>query len=116
MFETRESRLRWWAISATVVIIVLASLPIEVLKHLSSILEPSSAFDYTMKAVCTGATLFIVLGFYLRMLFECGFTPDVDHRGAWLALLILAPPISALIYYWVTRSSHYKSRNTRSAS
>jgi hypothetical protein len=115
MFETRESRLRLWAISATVVIVVLASLPIEALKHLSSVFEPSSAFDYTIKIVSTGATLFLVLGFYLRMLFECGFGREVDHRGAWLALLILAPPISALIYYWVTRSSYYKSRDTRSA-
>jgi len=29
--------------------------------------------------VITGAILFIVLGFYLRMLLECGFGREIDH-------------------------------------
>jgi hypothetical protein len=115
MFETHELRLRWWAISATVVMIVLAGLPVEAFKHMTSILEPPSVINYAIKVVFTGTVLFLVLGFYLRMLFECGFGRDIDRRGAWLTLLILAPLISALIYYWVTRGSYYRGRGNRSA-
>jgi hypothetical protein len=115
MFETHELRLRWWAISATVVMIVLASLPVELIKHLSGILEPPSVINYIIKIVFTGTVLFLVLGFYLRMLFECGFGRDIENRGAWLTFLILAPLISALIYYWVTRASSYRGRGSRSA-
>jgi hypothetical protein len=115
MFETHELRLRWWAISATMVMIVLASLPVELIKHVSGILEPPSVINYTIKIMVTGSVLFLVRGFYLRMLFECGFGRDIDHRGAWLTLLILAPLISALIYYWVTRGSYYRGRGNRSA-
>src|ERR1700676_3931261 len=115
MFETHELRLRWVGISATVVMIVLACLPVELCKHMASILEPPSVINYAVKVVFTGAVLFLVLGFYLRMLFECGFGRDIDHHGAWLTLLVLAPLISALIYYWVTRASYYRGRGSRSA-
>jgi hypothetical protein len=49
----------------------------------------SSPTDDVFKAWFTGTTLPQVLGFYLRMLFECGFGKDIHYRAAWLALLIL---------------------------
>jgi hypothetical protein len=113
MLSTPERRLRSWAISGTVLIVVMAALPIQVLMDASNIFAAPSLLNQIVKIVITGAVLFIVLGFYLRMLFECGFGREIDHRGAWLTLLIIAPLMSAYIYYWVTRSRYYAAQRHR---
>lgn len=111
MRQRQEHLLRLWAMCATVIVVVLASLPTEVLKKFASTFDAPTAFNYVFKTLFVGAMLFFVVGFYLKMLFECGFGRDIANRGAWLTLLILAPLIGVIIYYWVTRSSSYKSRN-----
>jgi hypothetical protein len=110
MFETHEQRLHWWAVSAAIIVGVLALLPRDAFRTLMEMLAAPTIFNYITKTLLTGTVLFLVLGFYLRMLFECGFARNVSHRGAWLALLILVPLVSAFIYYWGTRSSYYKDR------
>ena len=54
-----------------------------------------------------------VLGFYLRMFFECAFSKDVHRRGGWLLLFIFLPIFSAFIYFFVTRSAHYRDHVSR---
>jgi hypothetical protein len=114
MPNASEERLRWWAIFATIAIIAIAVLPTETWRTLISLLDAPTIFNYTIKAVFSGTILFLVLGFYVRMLFECGFGHSISHRGAWLVLLIIVPMISALIYYWITRSTYYSGRGERS--
>jgi hypothetical protein len=116
MFETHEQRLRWWAISAAIIVGILAVLPSGAFTALTDLLEAPTVVNYIVKTLLTGAVLFLVLGFYLRMLFECGFARNICHRGAWLTLLILVPLVSAFIYYWATRSSYYKDRIRRYTS
>jgi hypothetical protein len=110
MHETHEKRLRLWAISAAIVVGILAILSDGALRTLTSLLEAPTIINYIVKTLLTGAVLFLVLGFYLRMLFECGFARSIRHRGAWLTLLIVVPLVSAFIYYWTTRSSYYRER------
>jgi hypothetical protein len=113
MVETSDRRLRWWAISAMVIVGILAVLPRGMFKNLTDLLEAPTVTNYIVETLISGAILFLVLGFYFRMLFECGFRRDVRHRGAWLTLLILVPLVSAFIYYWITRSSYYTNRFIR---
>jgi hypothetical protein len=113
MVETSDRRLRWWAISAMVIVGILAVFPRETFNNLTNLLEASTIINFIVKTLITGSILFLVLGFYFRMLLECGFSRNVDHRGAWLTLLILVPLVSAFIYYWITRSSYYRNRDNR---
>jgi hypothetical protein len=108
MSESSERRLRLWAIASMAIVIAMVTLPVEGVKNLTNLFEASSPIDYVFKVLFTGTILLLVLGFYLRMLLECGFGQRVHYRGAWLALLIFVPLVSAYVYYWVTRSSRYR--------
>jgi hypothetical protein len=95
--------------------ILVAILPAGLFEHALNLLEAPTIVNYALKAMISGAILVLVLGFYLRMLFECGFGRDIPQRGAWLALLVMLPLVSAHIYFWVTRSSRYRNRTIPSS-
>ena len=108
--ETPEPWLRWWAISAMIVVCLLGILPSSFVRDGVSLIEAPTIVNYAVKAFITGTILFLVLGFYLRMLLECGFARAVPYRSGWLFLIILVPLVSAFIYYWTTRSAFYRRR------
>jgi hypothetical protein len=110
MSESSERRLRLWAISSMVIVGALTVVPVDALKNLTNVFVAPNVVDYIFKILSTGVILFLVLGFYLRMLFECGLARNINNRGAWLALLIFVPLVSAFIYYWFTRSTYYRHR------
>jgi hypothetical protein len=116
MVRTYEQNLRWWAISAAMIVVILSVLPTRAFRALIFALEAPTVINYVAKKLLAGIVLVVVLGFYLRMVFECGFARNIYHRGAWLTLLIIVPLVSAFIYYWVTRSAYYKNRAYRLTS
>jgi len=101
---TNEKSLRWWAILALVLIATVYMLPRSTLEVL--IARPETSI--LVRVAVAGLLLIGILGFFLRMLFECAFSREVYQRGAWLLLLIFVPIFSAFVYFFVTRSAGYR--------
>lgn len=100
----QDTRVRWWAgvaLMLTVIFYVFRS-------PIAHVLNTPAGTHLFPKIAINVIMLAVVLGFYLRMLLECGFSRDVSKRGAWLILLIIVPVFSAFICYFVTRSAWYK--------
>ena len=108
MSTRQDSALRVWALAAMALVAVLMVLPADVMERGSSALLADRSFmGLVLKTVITGTMLVVVLGFYLRMFWECGVAKDIRHRSAWLLFLIFVPIVSAFVYFWVTRSAWY---------
>lgn len=101
----QDVRLKWWAVAALILTAIFFLLRDSIAGVFNT---PVDTYLY-LKIAINVIMLGVVLGFYLRMLLECGFSRDVSRRGAWLFLLIVVPVLSAFIYYFVTRSVRYKS-------
>lgn len=101
---TNEKYLRWWAISALMLICAAFVLPRPMLEFL--IERPDTSM--LIRVAVAGLLLVVILGFFLRMFFECAFSTNVHRRGAWLLLLILVPVFSSFVYFFVTRSKLYR--------
>jgi hypothetical protein len=101
-----DTRLRWWAIIALVLIGTIYALPASILE----ILVVRRDTNIIFRALIAGTLLVVILGFYLRMFFECAFSPGVYRRGGWLLLFILLPVFSGFVYFFVTRSRRYMER------
>ena len=99
-----ERYLRWWAILALVLIGAVYTLRRSTLEVL--IERPETSI--LIRIAVAGLLLVAILGFFLRMFFECAFSRDVYRRGAWLLLLICVPIFSAFVYFFVTRSTRYR--------
>ena len=104
--NSQDARLKWWAIAA----LMLTAIFYVFRASLANVLNTPASTYLPFKIAINVIMLGVVLGFYLRMLLECGFSRDVSRRGAWLILLIVVPVLSAFIYYFVTRSAWYKER------
>ena len=98
-----------WAIVALILIAIVYLLPDSVLRLLTIEGSTNIALTITVDIVLFA----VILGFYLRMFFECGFAQDVHRRGVWLLLFVLLPIFSAFIYFFVTRSTGYKQHLNR---
>jgi hypothetical protein len=61
-----------------------------------------------VRAGSAGFLLVVILGFFLKMFFECASAPSVHRRGGWLLVMIVIPIFSAFIYFFVTRSKRYQ--------
>lgn len=107
--EKEDVRLRWWAIFALVLIGLVYALPNSLLETL--VAKPET--NIVLRIAVAGTLLAGVLGFYLRMFVECGFSVDVYRRGGWLLLFVFVPIFSAFIYFFVTRSARYKEHVRR---
>lgn len=105
----QNSNLRRWAIAAATLVGVVFALPTSVLKVL--VTDPDT--NILIRAVIAGILIVVILGFYLRMFFECAFSTDVRRRGAWLLLFVVIPIFSAFVYFFVTRSKWYLGQTHR---
>ena len=107
--EKENARLKWWAIAALALTILMYVLPYSVLEVL--VVRPDT--PVLIRAAVAGTVLVVVVGFYLRMFFECAFGQGAHRRSWWLLLFIFVPIFSAFIYFFVTRSARYKERFRR---
>ena len=101
---TNERYLWWWASLALVLIGTVYVLPRQALETL--IVRPETSI--LVRAGTAGFLLIVILGFFLRMFFECAFAPKVYRRGMWLLVMTVIPIFSAFIYFFVTRSQRYQ--------
>lgn len=102
----QDARLKWWAVAA----LMLTAIFFIFRASIADVFNTPASTYLLFKIAINIIMLGVVLGFYLRMLLECGFSRDVRRRGAWLTLLIAVPVLSAFIYYFVTRSAWYRER------
>jgi hypothetical protein len=112
MAERTELLLRWWAITALVLLAALYGLPPSALGYLT----PESGGNLLVKAVVVVALLAVILGFYLRMFYECGFSRTIYAQSAWILFFVFVPIFSAFIYFFVTRSDRYQQYVRRKRS
>jgi hypothetical protein len=110
MSERSNTVLRIWAIAAMVMTAGLWLVPLEMAQRLNALAIGVSFWGFVGRVLVTTIILVIVLGFYLRMLWECGFEKSIRNRSPWLVFLLVIPIVSAFIYYWVTRSNWYRSQ------
>jgi hypothetical protein len=85
----------------------------DALKDLFLLSKQHSNWELIWKSAVVSAVVILEVGFYLRMLFECGFKPGIRSRFTWLVFVTMATLFGAQIYYWVTRSSIYGSRENQ---
>ncbi|MGP8033143.1 MAG: hypothetical protein ACLPQ6_03275 [Steroidobacteraceae bacterium] len=110
MNDRSNAVLRIWAVAAMAIVALLWMVPVDMAPRLNSLAVGSSFGGFIARLLVTTIILVVVLGFYFRMLWECGFAKDIRNRSAWLIVLILVPIVSAFAYFWVTRSEWYGSR------
>src|SRR6185437_6653363 len=110
MLIEREKHLRTWCIVSMILVLGMIVVPPEVGERVLGSAKVTSLADFAIKCAITVALLVAIPGFYVRMLYECGFAKHTRLRGAWLALLLLLPILSVYIYYWTTRSKGYRER------
>ena len=76
------------------------------------------ALSYRIHETATGdffsaALAIIIGGFYLRMILECLKQKADRHRALWLLFLIAIPIISGYVYFFITNSIYYKSKESK---
>ena len=106
-----DTVLRIWAVAAMVIVAVLWLMPVDMAQGLSRLATTGSSLGgFVARLLVTVIILIVVLGFYLLMLWECGFAKNIRNRSVWLIVLLLLPILSAFIYFWVTRSGWYGAK------
>jgi hypothetical protein len=103
--DKENELLRCWAIVALALMAIVYVLPHSILEML--VVRPDT--NILLRIAVAVILLVGVLGFYLRMFFECAFVKGVHNRGKWLLLFVFFPILPAFIYFFVTRSVRYRN-------
>jgi cytochrome bd-type quinol oxidase subunit 2 len=98
-----ERFMKSWAVTALLMVIVIALLPSSALQSIFTDDPFASRIQRILSAALAVSILIVVLGCQLKMLFECGINKRVAHRSWWLIALIFIPLVPAFLFFWFGR-------------